>query len=334
VYRDKYGQIRNTPQQNCAATLAAGASGDYIVQRVTSDRVDFNRYTSNSSAPMRCFDGQWSLEPPDAVVCEVLPKDCPAQTVTYNGCSFDVPSTGHDEIFTNRNPAPFASSGHVETYCFDGQLEIKSQSCALSCDGNPVASVWAAENVQINQNCSHNAVTGQPRVPPGSILTIANTEAGMNGSLARQCVNGSLVVEPNAVCRPAGCSSVPSNTWTTGDSMCTHSAREMPSVHGGDISISSADVFNTSGYIQYSCQFGEYTAVDSECLSSESPMCIDTRIDLPEPITMPGGPVNDPDFMYCAEVYGREGMIRMGDICCGSEANTDGLRRLVCYQIP
>lgn len=328
VYVDKYGQVRDKPQSNCAASLPAADSGDFIVQSITSDVVDTSRYTSGSKAPLRCFNAEWDLEPPESAVCEVAPKGCAARSINYNGCSFDVPATAHDQIFSDVTPNPVFSVGHVETYCFDGELEIKQQSCALSCDANQEATTWNPDDASVAQNCAHSAVTGRARIPSGTTQLITNNVAGMDGSITRQCVNGVMGVVDTS-CAPQTCTDVPANTWGDGGK-CAHVAQNIPSEHGeGNITIPSNDLFGASGSVTYSCEFGEYVEVSSECSGAyaSTVLCSDSSISLP-----PETP-DDPNFGldpdYCELKYNRTGMVRVGDICCTGRA-TD----LNCYEVP
>lgn len=327
-YRDKYGVLRNKPQANCAATMQEAKSGDFIVQNVTPDVVDFSRYASSSRAPLRCFNGEYNLEPPESAVCEVVPRGCNARVVNYNGCSFNIPATGHDEVFSSKNPNPILSVGHVEAYCFDGDLEIKSQSCALSCDGNPKSTVWSPET-DVGRSCSHPDINGRQRIPPGATQLVENVEFGMKGSITRQCVSG-VMVETGQSCAPEPCSSIPARTWNdpvTGLE-CSHLAQEIPFGHdGGTVTVPANDFFGVNGEAEYSCRFGEARIESTSCFKIGEVGCNAPGIGVPPtPTPMPGGGLD-----FCEVNFNRSGMVRVGNTCCTGSA---GRGNLTCYQIP
>ena len=339
VYTDKYGQVRHKPKVNCAAKMERAYSGDYVEQYVTSPETDLGRYNSQSNAPFRCFDGAWNREPIDGGNCGYEPKSCDAKSVTYNGCSFDIPALSHDEIYIDSTPTPFSSIGHAEAYCFDGQLEIKSQSCQLSCESNFPSRQWLPESASDAGQCMHTNFSSPSRMSPGSTRLIENEEIGMKGNVTYTCNNGT-VSTTSSTCKPQPCESIPAGTWFGSDgSFCQHEA-----VSGfwedGEVLFkeSELDMFISTGVAKYSCAGGVMTMTESVCDNTSTVIpCVSHEINLPPqaPVTQPQDPLNPPFQDACSESFGGE-YILINGACCGViDRNGRTPRRFdVCYQIP
>lgn len=339
VYTDKYGKVRHKPKANCAAEMERAESGDYIQKYVTSPETNPSLYNDKSNAPFRCFDGSWLREPIDAGNCGYKPKSCDAKPIVYNGCFFDVPSLEHDEVYIDSTPTPFRSIGHAEAYCFDGQVEIKSKSCQLSCETNFTSRQWLPESGGDPGQCAHSDFNSPVRMPPNSTRLIDNEQSGMSGNITYTCSNGE-VSATSSTCKPKSCESISAYSWTGSDgSFCQHEA--VSGFWGHDESVikeSELDLFFSIGKASYTCDGGEMRLNSSVCGKANSTIpCISHEIELPpevepQPDPDPNDPFNPPKFDACEESFGL-GYVNVNGSCCnyarwGSEGG------FLCYQIP
>jgi len=335
VYTDKYGKVRHKPKNNCAAEMERAFSGEYVQQYTTSPETDMSRYNAQSNAPFRCFDGSWLREPIDAGNCGYEPLSCEAQSVSYNGCSFDIPPLEHDEIYIDSTPNPFRSIGHAEAYCFDGQLEIKSRSCQLSCETNFPDRQWLPENSGDAGQCTHSNFSSPLRMPPNSTRLIDNEQVGMAGNITYTCDNGTASAT-SSTCKPQPCEIINPASWTgVNGSFCQHNS-VMGFWEDGETVIkeSELDLFISSGSAEYMCQGGVMTMTQSSCDRAPTVIpCVSHEIDLPPIVDLPPqDPMNPPFIDVCEEVFGSEYTNINGGCCRINRRGGEGIG--ICYQIP
>ena len=232
-------------------------------------------------------------------------------------------------------PNPFRSVGHTEAYCFDGKVEIKSQSCLLSCDTDFKSRQWLPESGTDAGQCAHNDFTSPVRMPPNSTRLIDNEQDGMSGNITYTCSNGS-VSATSSTCKPKSCDSIAPNSWTgTDGSYCEHDKVTGYWDDGESVlKDSELDLFFSNGYASYVCEGGNMTLKASICLKSlaEEMPCISHEIELPpEVVPDPVDPMNPPTVDICEETYGSD-YFKLGQACCTSGGFDGGVKQ--CYQIP
>lgn len=335
TYKDRYGQVRHTPKSRCQAIMIEAESG-YLTEATISPSLMFEpeQYSKDSVSNQRCFDGDWIGQPNAGTdSCSYIPKSCKAKDYSYNGCGYQLPAGEHDSVFIAKNPSPLNSVGSVEAYCWDGEWEVKSQSCQLSCGDNVNSYSWLGEDPRA---CSHDAYVISERITPGTALILDNEQAGMLGDAGYRCENGSWV-KTSEVCKPKGCDTVYANNWGTNNA-CGHEQFTGIWEHGEEIAVDSDAVFDAQGSTGYICQYGglirgEDGAMDSNPNASETCQVInDERICVSAEAQEKGStgsefnPI-DFDFDACERV----GYYQSGQMCCAIDrANLERQ----CYQIP
>ncbi|MBE8233515.1 MAG: hypothetical protein HAW67_07230, partial [Endozoicomonadaceae bacterium] len=277
-YLDKYGDSRHTPKTDCVAKMPYALSGKYLAVKPTRPETDSNRYDFSQTAPYRCFNKEWLNEPVGAGSCKYIPKTCAGKKYQYNGCEFDLRAGAHDSIQTKGNPIPQNSDGSVEAYCWDGNWEIKSHSCELSCGGNVKARSWKGDD---SRSCSHSQMAITDRVAPNTSLYVENEDAGMSGGTSYSCTNGDLSVSGEA-CEPKGCDTFPEKTWGLNPNVCWHSTKTASQHLGGEVAhgklialsneLGAAGV-GSSGAIQYQCDYGVIRTLARECSVPRGGIC-------------------------------------------------------------
>lgn len=278
-YIDKYGEPVHKPKSRCYARMPSATSGELHNPTPTvPEMMEPERYNMpGSTSPQRCFDSKWLAEQGSGTtVCEYIPKNCEAQTISHNGCTFSLPAANHDTVHSDNKPSPFNSIGSVEGYCFDGEWKIKARSCALSCGATIDPYSWKGSDA--NRACQHDGLSPTERVTPGMNIVIPNKVDGMLGSVTYRCQNGSFnnISEP---CEPKGCTDgIAAHSWTGADgSQCQHNAISGSQWQNGQTAIvsSNSDPFSASGWASYTCQYGEMTIQPglSECSTTGGPLC-------------------------------------------------------------
>lgn len=298
TYKDKYGQFRNTPKPNCQARMPASESGKLLFPNPTSAELyDPARYDlSGSSSPQRCFNNEWLHEPGAGnSSCTYIPKSCAARAASYNGCGFSLPDADHDTIYVAQNPSPTNSSGTMEAYCWDGEWEIKSKSCQLSCEQSIPANQWNGTDPLA---CSHSLVNQGERIRPGLNILVSNETKGMDGSVGYLCDNG-VVKQTTTSCEPKSCNSVPAFLWES----CSHTQKSGLWKHNETLNVSSeTNVFAARGEASYVCRYGGLVSGESGEMDRTGSTCDDTD----EPIC-----TDIPDQPVCTEPS-----ITIGNVCC------------------
>lgn len=293
VFVDKFGVPRHTPKDRCYSRMSDALSGELVVVKPTSNEMpEPSLYDLGSSqSAQRCFNGEWLGEPSEqAPSCKYVPKSCEATTYDHTkGCTFNLPSGAHDSVFESKSPLPQNSVGGVVAHCWDGEWEIKSSSCEQSCESSVSAHTWETGLDSVSEVCSHSSANYSARISPGSVFSIQNQTAGLNGSASYSCQNGTLVRDAQ-YCEPLSCDSLPSNTWTGGSGeVCSHPRVGGTYSHGQEITRVVGDAFSeNSGSIKYRCSFGEFEVLLSECDASDvnvDPICYADGVD---PGTAPG----------------------------------------------
>lgn len=334
-YKDRYGQVRHTPKNRCQAIMIEAESG-FLTEAKISPSLMFepDQYAKDSSTNQRCFDAGWIGQPKEgADKCEYIPKSCKAKDYSYNGCGYKLPAGEHDSVFIAKNPSPLNSVGSVEAYCWDGEWEVKSQSCQLSCGESVNSYSWLGEDPR---SCSHSAHVISERISPGTSLILDNEQSGMLGDAGYRCENGSWV-KTSEVCKPKGCDTVYASNWGS-NSACGHSQFAGTWEHGEEIVVDSDAVFDAQGSTGYICQYGglirgEDGAMDSNpAFSSTCQVIKDERICVSKEAQDNGGTDSDYnpidfDFDACAKF----GYYQDGQMCCSIDRVKFDKR---CYEIP
>ncbi len=301
---DRFGVPRHTPKGRCYASMPHALSGKLLsVNPTVPEMVEPERYDMvQSRESNRCFDGEWLGEDQSNAPCEYIPKTCPPMSYTHpSGCGYSIPAGQHDEVYSSNSPTPQNSVGGVQAHCWDGEWEIKSSSCQLSCDSTVGANTWSSGISGVNRMCAHESKGYGQRIVPSSNLLIPNETDGMTGSASYTCVNGTMVLNSES-CSPLDCEGVPSNDWGGSDgSQCSHNTLPGEFAHGQTISHQVGDLFSEfMGEISYRCEYGKLVETGSSCGLS----------DQGDPICIAGE--GDPDIDQCLE----EGMIYNGEYCC------------------
>tara|TARA_Y100000310_G_scaffold103659_1_gene102069 strand:- start:2040 stop:3563 length:1524 start_codon:yes stop_codon:yes gene_type:complete len=287
---DKFGVTRHSPKGSCYASMPEALSGTLDTTSPSPSVMEnperFNMSTSVSY--QRCFDGDWLPETAAGTFkCEYIPKSCPPQTYTdaASGCTFNIGSGSHDDVFNSDTPSPSMSVGAISAHCWDGNWEVKSVSCSKSCSSSIASNTWNSGVSGVSRTCTHSAKTYPRRLAPEAHLLIDNERSGMQGATSYICNNGTLN-KKDEVCAPKGCGSLPAASWTgAGGATCSHSRASGEYQHGDIIYQTAGDMFSdVEGDISYTCSFGEYvvnpgaTCVDKvkppvECDASSLERC-------------------------------------------------------------
>jgi hypothetical protein len=239
-------------------------SGDLIVNPEL-DNTDAFFDKENSNGIFRCFDGEFYNE---GSSCQYVEQSCDsAQISVPNGkgqfCEFNLPNQKHNATFTNRNPLPENSLGHVKAFCWDGQWEIWEESCNLSCENSLSGESWNSEDGD-PQNCTHQAKVFTGRTTPTAVLTVNNENKLMDGSKSYKCDNGEWVDQSQS-CMPKSCTNLSSNNWSDAsdpNASCSHKALGYSTPHNKIISTSANNGSNaTVGYISYQCRYGQFSDI-------------------------------------------------------------------------
>lgn len=330
VYVDKFGQTRHTPKGRCFARMPESLSGNAIKVVPTSpETLEIENYfTGSSVASKRCFDEEWMDDSTlTANKCDYKPKSCKAMTYNHpDGCGFELPSADHDTIFVSNKPTPFNSIGTTQAYCWDGEWEVKSSSCEVSCVASIESYQWSGSDTRA---CQHPADNASTRIKPGTSTLLENTVAGMNGSVSYMCEKGKNVIK-SEYCEPKNCEdSIPGRSWGSNGASCSHGAKpgylmthnQAPSTFKSEGGLLAEYL----GSVSYSCQYGELVAFDEICVDSGNTQCISQSvIEQPDPLS--GGNF-DVEFEEC-EILG---MTYESGLCC---TNNTRLREKRCYQMP
>jgi hypothetical protein len=247
---------------------------------------NYDEITSSMATQFRCFDGDYVLEPSSQ--CVYIPPSCEAQTyTTSDGCTFNLPDIPHETQVTVQDVLPFNSVGQVTAYCFDGQIEILSESCELSCGIDFPARGWASED-PYNPNgeqCTYlPKVDNVNRIAPNDTYTIVNENLSLIGETTWECRDGFWINPASNTeyvtgesCRPLDCEVVgttchPLDTgcaanahtlnYTGQDSnyggtkVCAHEENYDIIPHGDEIQLSTTTLGHM-GYASYRCEYGE-----------------------------------------------------------------------------
>tara|TARA_A200000159_G_scaffold56310_1_gene52092 strand:- start:49049 stop:50665 length:1617 start_codon:yes stop_codon:yes gene_type:complete len=342
VYTDKFGQVRHNPKQGCYARMDAASSGELVTVRATSPETSpASSYNlSGSVAPKRCFNNEWLDEPSGgSTSCTYVPQNCSAQTYTHpNGCSYSIPSLNHDEVYNNTSPLPENSVGSLQAYCWDGQVEIKSASCNMSCDARVPVNYWSWDGASDEVNpktCYHTAKFESERVAPNGIMSIDNETEGLKGTSFYTCSNGTMQLDAES-CAPETCTSVPANSWTLNGKTCSHDAFVIDIAHGETIAKRPQDIgLGTLGEIVYQCKYGDLTVLSQTCEPAyDTSICYAEEVNPEDPEETIGDgyvpPATPPTLDRCEDTHGRLGYSYIGGQCC----KDDGARGMICYEVP
>jgi len=266
-YVDKYGQFRHSPKSRCVAKMPYALSGTQIATTPTTPEMsDPTRYVMSNISPQRCFDSEWISDASAGnAECTYVAKTCAAKSYDYNGCGYTLPAAGHDTIHIAKNPSPSNSLGNVEAYCWDGEWEIKAQSCQVSCVQNFQAYSWDSD--PSTRACQHSASTGSGRTTPGLSELLSNETDGMNGSVSYFCNDGKW--EKNSeYCEPKGCDTLAALDWLGVDgAICHHNGVVSQSwTHNDSYSEDSENgPFVGQGSAFYRCEFGDMKNLGTTC---------------------------------------------------------------------
>lgn len=301
VYVDKYGENRSIPKASCKASMPKSQSGQLINAVPSSSMMpaDQSYDMASSNSAQRCFNSKWQYDPTaGGSSCTYVPKSCKAQTLAHNGCSFTIPEIPHDTIYSNASPSPFMSSGSMEVYCFDGEIEIKQASCQVSCSNSIPATTWSGSDPK---SCRHDIYPTPLPVAPGVKILVPNVEAGMSGSISYTCQNGTLV-QKDSTCEPKSCDHINAKNW----GQCSHqSITGITWKHGDTYQVDSAtNVFTSTGTVSYQCVYGGLSSGEDGSMDMiGSPSCQDTQ-----PPQCDANPTTPPSTCV--------GGVQVGNVCC------------------
>tara|TARA_B100000809_G_scaffold265103_1_gene322894 strand:+ start:689 stop:2224 length:1536 start_codon:yes stop_codon:yes gene_type:complete len=322
-YTDKYGDTRHNPKANCEAKMPYALSGKFYNVKPTSPETDSALYEMELTAPYRCFNDSWLNEPLGAGDCEYIPKKCAAKEYNYDGCGYSITAGAHDEILVIRNPTPSLAEGSVEAYCWDGEWEVKSESCELSCAGTFGEKTWLGT---APRTCAHGNTVLSTRIAPNTKYVIDNEIDGMVGAISYLCSHGDISTS-NEYCEPKDCTDIGAATW--GDSNeCSHEYKgyntqlDGRTPHGDSITINSERTIvidgEVTGETTYMCQYGEFETGDQYCSEvniASSSVCENIGSPLGIPVITPMLPGGRVDKNPCAS-----GWDHLGGLCCRSNA--------------
>lgn len=259
------------PKPNCATLI----SGEYLSGTLLTDLTltappmgldeigNYDSELSTQNTYFRCFNGEWLLDETKNPQCVYHPKSCSEQNyVTSDGCTFQLPEIPSGQNVTVTSPFPDKSTGYVTASCFDGNIEIVSESCQLSCINQRSANSWTGKDVEA---CSHPVLNSLERTAPDSILSIENTNDKMSGEYSWKCNDGFFEYEGKS-CFPNNCNQgVPANNYvgidldTGASNTCSHPALTDTIAHNNLVSISTNSVDKT-GSKHYRCSYGTLTS--------------------------------------------------------------------------
>jgi hypothetical protein len=312
VFVDRFGTNRHTPKSRCYSKMPSVPSGKLLISKPTVPEVAIPQEYNliSGSSPNRCFNGEWLPEPASgADVCEYIPKTCQAKSYQHpGGCGFSLPSGAHDQVFVSSTPTPQNSVGGVQAHCWDGNWEVKTTSCALSCDSSVPERSWVSGIAGVDRSCKHVAKNYGQRIAPGTSLLINNEVSGMDGNVSYTCSSNGVVVNNSEQCNPKGCVNLPAGTWTQGGKTCAHPQLTGSYLHGQEISQQVGDMFSaTKGSISYVCKYGAFEVKSGTALCEEESqvdgMCYGF-----------GSPV-DPTACLSGGVIYPDGFCCLGDKC-------------------
>lgn len=256
----------------------------------------YDEIASTENTFMRCFNGNWIVQ--NGAKCVYRPTTCPAQKyTTADGCTFSLPEISHNTEVTVKAPEPFKSEGSVTAFCFDGKIEIKSESCKLSCSDKFAARTWNSLPLT-GEKCNHVAKDFGTRTSPNTTLTVKNENTKLFGDTTYKCTDGFWTVDKEQ-CVPKGCGYIASQNYTGLDfktnqnRTCTHIANTDTVKHGDKI-ILPANNSRFVGQKDYVCNFGvwnngtdqdicTYLDDSSYSCSANIPDLLEPAIELPSP---------------------------------------------------
>jgi hypothetical protein len=341
VYVDRFGQVRHDPQSGCYARMGAANSGELVYPSPTSPETSpSSSYNfGDSSSPQRCFDNDWIEDPTGGTPsCEFVPDNCSATTYSHpNGCSFSIPALDHDEIYTNTNPSPSLSTGSVQAYCWNGEVEIKSSSCNKSCATNVVANVWDwdYDSGEVTpRRCAHSAINSSERIAPSGGLSVANVTDGLTGTSYYTCKNGVLSLDAET-CAPDICTSIPENSWSNAEFSCSHDAFVMDLPHGASTAKTSYNfATEVEGVAQYTCSYGNIVTDSLSCTGTVGQtLCYASEVDPSNPVGGDDGTgvPFEPNVGVCGILgFDGRGYYEDENQCCKIQPDGD----VHCYEIP
>lgn len=323
-YTDKYGDTRHTPKANCEAKMPYALSGKFYNVKPTTPETNSDLYEMEPTAPYRCFNDSWLNEPLGAGDCEYIPKKCAAKEYNYDGCGYSIGTGDHDEIIVVGNPTPSLSEGSVEAYCWDGEWEIKSESCELSCEGSFGENTWVGSDPRA---CAHGNTALSTRIAPNTNYVIDNETTGMIGAISYLCSHGAISAS-NEYCEPKDCTDISSNEWGDGNE-CSHAYKGYSTQlggrtpHGDSVTINSEESIIIGGSFvgetTYLCQYGEFDTGAQSCGelgSSGGAICVGSSLPAELPVVVPTLPGGRPDYNPC-----KNGWDHVGGMCCRSTSN-------------
>ncbi|MEG3764873.1 hypothetical protein [Alteromonas sp. 14N.309.X.WAT.G.H12] len=339
VYTDKFGQIRHDPKDACYARMDAADSGELVVAIATTPETtpEANYDLTNSTASKRCFNDEWIEDSSGgSSTCTYVPSSCSATTYTHpNGCSFSIPTLDHDEIYTDSSPSPSKSVGSIQAYCWDGDIEIKSASCNMSCEASVSANTWSWDDADDARSCYHAATSDSERIAPTGGMSVSNTTEGLEGSSYYTCNQGEMTLDAET-CSPSNCTVIPANSWTTDGLTCAHDALVVDLYHGDTIVKRPSDVgVGTQGEIVYECEYGEIVTISKTCsaLYSQS-ICYAEEVNPDDPTeTVDDGYEASESDGTCG-IYDSDGEEKFEFIngqCCEIDNDTSNL---TCFEVP
>jgi hypothetical protein len=277
AFTDRYGQVRHTPKAGCFASMPEALSGKLVVTLPTvPEMMEPKRYEmAISSSPKRCFNGEWMSDfTAGKERCEYVPKQCKPKIYTNTkGCGFALPLGNHDEVFIGKNPSPQNSIGNIQAFCWDGDWEVKSAACQLSCAQTIPAYEWSAIDPVA---CSHDSKSYSARIPPNTNTILKNGIEGMVGSASYFCKDG-VIESKGESCTPKSCEGViPANVWSAGSNSCSHIKVVSAGnnyAHNDVLKIDSSGgvLAETVGSVKYSCAYGVLKQSDTFCGGNVGP---------------------------------------------------------------
>lgn len=266
-------EYRYEPKPNCVAVIEDGINtpsggfyqgGEGIIQMtgVDPELSDWqDKYNASGSyAQAYCLNGEWNIT--DQYECEYIPQTCQETTyTTTKGCEFTLEETEHNELFVSSDPKnPFNSKGEVRAFCWDGNWEIRTEHCELSCENSFPAYSWDS-TPQTSRACGHTSKSpadfgGTTRTEPNGVITLENEETGLMGAVRLKCSDGEWDSE-SEYCKPLDCTSgIAPNTWSKDGNNCGHGTFSGTIPHGGTVQLPSI-ASESIGSKYYACEFGQ-----------------------------------------------------------------------------
>jgi hypothetical protein len=282
------------------------------------DRTSYDPILSTENTYFRCFNGEWALDNPETAICVYQPKSCSQQSyTTADGCQFNIPDISHGADTTVTSPFPVNSTGSVAARCFDGDIEILSESCQLSCLNESRNSLdWDSEFSNDPEDCTHPSLPiNGSRTSPGSVLSIENTNTLMTGQYSWKCEDGFFQFEGSA-CQPRNCDAdIPANSYVGADTLnspvqnntCNHNAWTDGFEHNSTISLAANDPSHV-GSKYYSCSYGTISSSSSypdTCVIQRDFFCLSNQPLFPDPAYTVSGPSVAPSCeINCRNING------------------------------